>query len=404
MLRCLAEHGLKLGKARIAAPLVMTPEYIQRSLDTFVAILRGKLFSAIALVLLVVLVSLPVSALCALSGGISTDLLFRSVTVIAVSALTYGMLSLAVSALCRTTFSALIISYALVAVCAGATWLPYQLLPVQVLRPASLVIRCLSPFDAIWSLLYPSNPLPDPLTWTDAEFSLFWISGTRRSRYDMPPFVTSGIGIPSNGNDRFLLADGVLTPVNGETMVYNEQAATECAYGSIEQGGYSYGDAFAARQAFTRLGPAILEGGSVVVGYPLVDSVNQDVLAVLIRPVGVDQFYVDSFDDTRYRLEAVGSTRHDQRPKIRATTLFQAPTQRSAGPFDAADIGGCFGNTSYDRSLDPGRHSQSTGFVRIQYRDLVTGRVSPLSIPHIEPVARRRARPFSLLVTNSQTV
>ncbi|MFQ5589544.1 MAG: hypothetical protein ACE5HE_00135 [Phycisphaerae bacterium] len=35
MLRRLAEHGVKLGKARIAAPLVMTPEYIANSLDTF---------------------------------------------------------------------------------------------------------------------------------------------------------------------------------------------------------------------------------------------------------------------------------------------------------------------------------------------------------------------------------
>lgn len=35
LLRRLAEHGLKLGKARIAAPLIMTPAYIQASLDTF---------------------------------------------------------------------------------------------------------------------------------------------------------------------------------------------------------------------------------------------------------------------------------------------------------------------------------------------------------------------------------
>lgn len=34
-LRRLAEHGAKLGKARIAAPLVMTPAYIRDSLDTF---------------------------------------------------------------------------------------------------------------------------------------------------------------------------------------------------------------------------------------------------------------------------------------------------------------------------------------------------------------------------------
>jgi len=35
MLRVLAKDGLKLGKARIAAPLIMTPEYIQHSVDTF---------------------------------------------------------------------------------------------------------------------------------------------------------------------------------------------------------------------------------------------------------------------------------------------------------------------------------------------------------------------------------
>lgn len=35
MLRRLAERGVRFGKARIAAPLVMTPDYIKTSLDTF---------------------------------------------------------------------------------------------------------------------------------------------------------------------------------------------------------------------------------------------------------------------------------------------------------------------------------------------------------------------------------
>ncbi len=35
MLRRLSEHGVKLGKARISAPLIMTPDYIKASLDTF---------------------------------------------------------------------------------------------------------------------------------------------------------------------------------------------------------------------------------------------------------------------------------------------------------------------------------------------------------------------------------
>lgn len=34
-LRTLAEHGSTLGKSNIAAPLIMTPEYIRDSLDTF---------------------------------------------------------------------------------------------------------------------------------------------------------------------------------------------------------------------------------------------------------------------------------------------------------------------------------------------------------------------------------
>ncbi len=35
VLRDLAEHGVRLGKASIAAPLIMTPDYIRASLDTF---------------------------------------------------------------------------------------------------------------------------------------------------------------------------------------------------------------------------------------------------------------------------------------------------------------------------------------------------------------------------------
>ncbi len=35
VLRRLAEHGPRLGKNRISAPLIMTPDYIRRSLDTF---------------------------------------------------------------------------------------------------------------------------------------------------------------------------------------------------------------------------------------------------------------------------------------------------------------------------------------------------------------------------------
>jgi len=35
LLRRLAEHGARLGKARVAAPLIMTPAYVRASLDSF---------------------------------------------------------------------------------------------------------------------------------------------------------------------------------------------------------------------------------------------------------------------------------------------------------------------------------------------------------------------------------
>ncbi len=117
-------------------------------------ILRGKLMSSITMILLVIVVSMPVSALCALSGGIGMALLIRAFSVILMAALTYGVMGLAVSAVCRSTFTALIVTYVMVAFFAGCTWLPYYLFRVEALIVPRLVIRCLSPFDALWSILY----------------------------------------------------------------------------------------------------------------------------------------------------------------------------------------------------------------------------------------------------------
>lgn len=121
-------------------------------------ILRGKLAAAITMILMVVIVSTPVAALCALSGGIGPALLMRAYAVIVMSALTYGILGLALSALCRRTFTALVLSYLGVAFLAGATWLPYSLMGrLYKLRGLWLFIRALSPFDAMYSLIFPER-------------------------------------------------------------------------------------------------------------------------------------------------------------------------------------------------------------------------------------------------------
>ncbi len=120
-------------------------------------ILRGKLTSSITMILLVVVVSMPVSALCSLAGGIGMALLAKAFTVILMSALTYGILGLAISALCKSTFTALILTYISVAFFAGCTWLPYYLVQIKSFALPGLIIRCISPFDAMYSLLYPQR-------------------------------------------------------------------------------------------------------------------------------------------------------------------------------------------------------------------------------------------------------
>ena len=118
-------------------------------------ILLGKLCASLGMAFLLVLVSMPVTAVCALSGGISLGLLARAYAVILMAALTYGLLGLACSAVCRRSFTSLIVTYVGIVVLAGGTWLPSVLLPHLVaLRPLWAWIRALSPFEALVALNY----------------------------------------------------------------------------------------------------------------------------------------------------------------------------------------------------------------------------------------------------------
>ena len=119
-------------------------------------ILRGKLFACLALILLVVLVSMPIAALCSLSGGVGPLLLMRAYAVIAMAAFTYGLVGLAISACCQRTMTSLLVSYGVVIILAGCTWLPSALLGDNFqFRVLWSSIRCLSPYDAMYSLILP---------------------------------------------------------------------------------------------------------------------------------------------------------------------------------------------------------------------------------------------------------
>ena len=121
-------------------------------------ILNGKLLSSLTMISIVITCTLPVSALCSLSGGINLPVLLKAYVIIFVASLTFGIMSLAVSAMSERSSGSLIVSYLLIAVIAGGTWLPYALFGSKpAMLDTLLTIRSLSPFDALYSVLYPEQ-------------------------------------------------------------------------------------------------------------------------------------------------------------------------------------------------------------------------------------------------------
>lgn len=120
-------------------------------------IMSGKLLSSIISLLLVVLFSTPIAAICSLTGGISNILLLKLILILFLSALSYGMVGLAASSLCERTSTAVVVNYAAIAIFAGVSWLPSALLGNLLPLFQSLFhwIRSFSPYDAIFYLLYP---------------------------------------------------------------------------------------------------------------------------------------------------------------------------------------------------------------------------------------------------------
>jgi ABC-type transport system involved in multi-copper enzyme maturation permease subunit len=120
-------------------------------------IMLGKMASAAVIGLVLVGLTLPVSAVCALSGGISVRFLVQMYEILVVMVITYGLVGLAVSSLCNRNISAVIGTYFAVGFLAGAVWLPSVLLPqFTQLGPAWRFIRALSPFEALLALYDPA--------------------------------------------------------------------------------------------------------------------------------------------------------------------------------------------------------------------------------------------------------
>ncbi|MCF7855133.1 MAG: ABC transporter permease subunit [Candidatus Pacebacteria bacterium] len=121
-------------------------------------ILAGKLFSALGMVFSIVLLSAPVTAVCALSGGISVALLLKTYGIIFLATLVYALLGLAISAVCHRSFTSVVSTYLGIGVLAGATWLPSVLLSgLTDLDAVWRIVRSLSPFEALFALNHPAR-------------------------------------------------------------------------------------------------------------------------------------------------------------------------------------------------------------------------------------------------------
>ena len=121
-------------------------------------IMWGKLLAAMTVLFALICILLPVSGLCLLSGGLTSSLFFKCQLVIMVSAMSYGSVCLAVSACNKKNNTALIFSYLIIAVLAGAVWLPDLLISsTGSVKEGFLAIRSLSPFDALYQLIYPEH-------------------------------------------------------------------------------------------------------------------------------------------------------------------------------------------------------------------------------------------------------
>jgi len=255
----------------------------------------------------------------------------------------------------------------------------------------------------IWNYLYPTSPMPAPAAWTANEFGVFWLSRNRLRKYDMPGFVNS-LAMPAPKPRRYARDIVTSTTALATVFMFNDAAAANLVgYSALLPNGTAdtLPTAFGTFEAFSLLSKKIMGGYSVVLGYPLTDGANKR--SVLIKPIGMDQFYLDSFDPTKYRVEAVGVQRRDFHPRIAVLSgLSQAHNERSTSVITGGNFAEVFGYTnSQAQGGIPGRHGYRTGTVKFQYRDLATGHVGPVSTAAIKTVWRQRARPFALMVRNN---
>ncbi len=156
--------GLLLFTTPVVAATAITEEKESNTFDQLFTtlltpfdIMAGKLLSSFAMVLLIILIIMPLTAICALSGGIGIRFLLQTYGIMTLSVFTYCLLGLALSAWCRHSLAAVLLTYMGIIILAGAVWLPAVLLrQFEPLREIVMTIRTISPFEALAALYDPA--------------------------------------------------------------------------------------------------------------------------------------------------------------------------------------------------------------------------------------------------------
>lgn len=253
--------------------------------------------------------------------------------------------------------------------------------------------------DGLWTSVWGA-PVPTgnpPASWGD-EFRLFWVPSNHRRLYLLPNTGFQMDLTSSAGNRQMIqISDDTLQPAT--TSSWSTDPSRNPRYGVMDPSGTSF-EYYSLSDGFKQLPNSLLNGNSVVIGYPMVDGSGNR--SVYVKPVGVDIFHTNWFDDSRYQLEAVGALDRDGQNRVRVLSPETTPQPRlnSGGLYALSDflVPLAFPNSSTHRG-----GSYRPGDVRFQLRDLTTNRVSPFSNAKIGWDFKKRFRPLAALVRNDAT-
>lgn len=255
--------------------------------------------------------------------------------------------------------------------------------------------------SGLWLELWGS-PVPTgnpPGSWVD-EFRLFWTPQNHRRLYLLPSRQFS-IDLNQNGTagnrQMIQVSDDTLQSASVESWTVDP--SREPVYGSLDSSasGLSY---YSMQDGFKLLPQDIIGGNSVIIGYPMVDSSGNR--SVYVKPVGIDMFHTNWFDDSLYQLEAVGSFERDGQYRIRPLSP-ENPGQVSLNSGGLYPISQFVVPLSFPNTGTQKGSGYQPGEVRFQLRDLTTNRVSPLANPKIAWDFRKRYRPLAAIVRNDAT-